>query len=34
MNDGEAKAPVRRLGFTQILFPNVDALIPKRGSTS
>jgi EpsI family protein len=29
MSDGEANAHARLLGFTQILFPNVDALIPK-----
>jgi EpsI family protein len=29
MNDGEAKAYARLLGFTRVLFPNVDALIPK-----
>jgi EpsI family protein len=29
MNDGEAKAHARLTGFTQVLFPNVDALIPK-----
>jgi EpsI family protein len=29
MNDGEAKAHARLLSFTQILFPNLDALLPK-----
>jgi EpsI family protein len=29
MNDGEAKVHARLLGFTQIIFPNLDALIPK-----
>jgi len=29
MSDGEANAHARLLGFTQILFPNVDGLIPK-----
>jgi EpsI family protein len=29
MNDGEAKARARLTGFTQVLFPKVDALIPK-----
>jgi len=29
MNDGEAKAYARLSSFTQVLFPNVDALIPK-----
>ena len=28
MNDGETKAHARLTGFTQVLFPNVDALIP------
>jgi EpsI family protein len=29
INDGEAKADARLLHFTQVLFPKVDALIPK-----
>ena len=29
VNDGEAKARARLMGFTQVLFPNVDTFIPK-----
>ena len=29
MNDGEATARSRLLGFTQIAFPQIDALLPK-----
>jgi len=29
MKDGETRANARLLGFTQILFPNVDAIIPR-----
>jgi hypothetical protein len=29
MNDGEAKARFRLVEFTQVVFPKIDALLPK-----
>jgi hypothetical protein len=29
MDDGEAKARMRLIGFAQSLFPDLDAIIPK-----